>query len=385
MPASNQLLQRALILGATLSLVSLPLSAGAQDQSPKRQRETAPAPTEAQASGQEALEPLPEGEPLPDMPDAGAESASRTTTDKLAVAGKQSRAAGLGPNYIIGAEDLLDIDVFSVPELRKAVRVSNDGTIGLALVGRIKAAGLTPDQLRDTLEAKYSETYLQDPQITILVVEFHGQPVSVIGAVEKPSVYQLTGRRTLIEMLSTAGGLAKRSSAPAGRYLFVTRKGGFGDLVPTDGMELIAPDKLQINIQKLLYSQDDSLNIEIQPRDTISVTKAEVVYVLGDVRKPGGFVLEDREQVTVIQVLAMAEGVLNTAAKNRARIIRQSAGGEKTEILVNLDKVLAGKSEDVALAANDILVVPNSAAKSALKRGAEVTLSTISGVMIYRR
>jgi polysaccharide export outer membrane protein len=147
----------------------------------------------------------------------------------------------------------------------------------------------------------------------------------------------------------------------------------------------VAPEKLEINISRLLYSHEDVLNIEIQPRDTISVTKADVIYVVGDVRKPGGFVLEDRENLTVLQALAMAEGVLNTASKSQARIIRKTAEGARTEIPVDLKKVLAGKSPDEVMAANDILFVPNSAAKSALKRGAEAAIGTVSGILIYRR
>jgi len=318
-----------------------------------------------------------EGAELPDMP------AEEVRKPETARAPEVRQKAGL--NYIIGPEDVLDIDVFNVPELHKVVRVSNDGTITLTLLGHVVAAGLTADRLRDELEKKYGETYLQKPQVSVYVAEFHAQPVSVIGAVERPGLYQLAGPRSLVEVLSMAGGLAKRSSAPAGNTLFVSRKGGFGDLAPAEGMELVAPDKVEINISRLLYSHEDALNIEIQPRDTISVTKADVIYVVGDVHKPGGFVLEDRENLTVLQALAMAEGPLNTAAKSRARILRRGADGSRTEVPLDLKKVLAGKSPDIVLAANDILFVPNSAAKSALKRGAEAAVGTVSGILIYRR
>jgi len=265
------------------------------------------------------------------------------------------------------------------------VRVSNDGTIALALLGHVAAAGFTTDQLRAELEKKYGGTYLQEPQVSVYIAEFHAQPVSVIGAVEKPGLYQLTGPRSLIEVLSMAGGLAKRSAAPAGKTLLVTRKGGFGDLALAEGMELVAPETLEINITRLLYSHEDALNIAIQPRDTISVTKADIVYVVGEVRKPGGFVLEDRENLTVLQTLAMAEGALSTAAKGRARIIRKAADGSRTEIPINLNKILAGKSKDEVLAANDILFVPSSTAKGGMKRGVDVAIATISGLLIYGR
>ena len=309
-----------------------------------------------------------------------------STPGPLPVPEQQVPPAGkMTDNYVIGPEDVLDIDVFNVPELAKSVRVSNDGTISLPLIGKVDAAGLTSDQLRDEVEKKYGETYLQDPHISVFVKQFQAQPVSVIGAVELPGLYYLTGPRTLIEMLSMAGGLAKRTSSPPGRTLYVTRKGGFGDLPMAEGMKLVAPDKLEINIKRLLYSNDDSLNIRMQPLDTISVAKADVIYVVGAVRLPGGFILEDRENVTVTQALALAQGFLGSPAKSSARIIRQSPDGSKTEIRVNLKKILDGKAEDVEMAANDILFVPDSTSKTAMRRSVEAAISTVTGVLVFRR
>jgi len=186
-------------------------------------------------------------------------------------------------------------------------------------------------------------------------------------------------------MLSMAGGLAKRTSAPAGRTVLVTRKRGFGNLRPAEGMQLITPDKLEINLHRLLYSRDQALNIEIQPLDIISVSKADIVYVVGAVKKPGGFVLEDQERVTVLQALALAEGLTGTAARGKGRVIRRSEDGSRIEIPVNVGKVLKGKAPDLELAANDILFVPDSTGKLAGKRGLEATIATISGVIIWRR
>jgi polysaccharide export outer membrane protein len=286
-------------------------------------------------------------------------------------------------DYLIGPEDVLDIDVFNVPELSKTVRVGNDGRISLALLGHVQAAGLTATQLAAQLESKWGQTYLESPQVSVFVKEYHAQPVSVIGAVEKPGLYQLTGPRTLIEMLSMAGGLAKRSSAPAGRTVYVTREEGFADFQPVEGMGLVASDKVEINLQRLLYSREAALNIEIKPLDIISVSKADIVYVVGEVKRAGGFVLEDRERVTVLQALALAEGLTPTAAKRSARIIRTSQDGSRVEIPVNLSRVLKGKSPDVELAANDILFVPTSAGKAAARRGVEAAIATISGVIIW--
>jgi polysaccharide export outer membrane protein len=182
-----------------------------------------------------------------------------------------------------------------------------------------------------------------------------------------------------------AGGLGKRSSAPAGRTLLITRKGGLGEIHLVEGMHRVTSDKLEIDLNKLLYSRDDALNIEVKPLDIISVSKAEIVYVVGEVKKPGGFVLEDRERVTVLQALAMAEGVTGNAARSAARIIRNSADGSRIEIPLDLSKILKGRSLDPQLAANDILFVPTSTGKAAAKRGAEAAIGTISGILIYRR
>ena len=344
---------------------------------PAQDRKSAPPLDDAAADHtlQKLDEPA-EGAELPDMPADELKKPAGT---------RAPQGSGAPANYLIGPEDVLDVDVFNVPELHKVVRVSNDGTIALALLGHVQASGRTAEELRAELEKQYGATYLQNPQVSVYVTEFHAQPVSVIGAVERPGLYQLIAPRTLIEVLSMAGGLAKRTSAPAGKTLFVTRKGGFGDLPLGEGMELVTPEKLAINISRLLYSHEDALNIEIQPRDTISVAKADVVYVVGEVRKPGGFVLEDRENLTVLQALAMAEGVLGTAAKSQARIIRKATDGAQTEIPVDLKKVLAGKAPDEVLAANDILFVPSSAAKSAMKRGTEAAIGTVSGLIIWRR
>jgi polysaccharide export outer membrane protein len=305
--------------------------------------------------------------------------------EKSAVNQDLGDKTNLSADYVIGPEDLLDVEVFNVPELTKTVRVTNDGIISLPLLGRLQAAGLTTAELRKKLEAKWAETYLENPQVTVFVREFRARPVSVIGAVDKPGLYYLAASRTLIEVLSMAGGLAKRMNDAPGRAVLVTRRVGFGDQQLVDGMSLLAPDKLEINLRKLLYSHEDALNIDIKPFDTVSVTRADIVYVVGEVRKPGGFVLQDQEKLTVLQALALAEGLTGIAARRSAKIIHRSEDGSRTEVPVNLSKVLKGKSQDLELAANDILFVPGSSGKAAAKRGAEAAIGTISGLLVYGR
>jgi len=312
-------------------------------------------------------------------------STDTDTTAGTAPANSDRSSSVVDPNYTLGPEDVVSIDVFNVPELSKNVRVANDGQISLPLIGRVQAAGLTAEQLRQELEEKWGENYLQDPQVTVFVNEFKSKPVSVIGAVERPGLYTLTGRRTLVEVLSMAGGFGKRTTSPAGRTVLVTRKSGFKDLQPVDGMHVRGPDQIEIDLNRLLYTKDEALNIEMKPLDIVSVSKADVVYVTGAVRRPGGFVLEDRPTMTVLQAIAMAEGFTPTAAKASARILRTNQNGSKTEVPINLRKIMNGKAEDTTLAANDILFVPDSKGKIVGYRAADTAIYTVSGLLIWSR
>jgi len=178
----------------------------------------------------------------------------------------------LGADYVIGPEDILTLEVMNVPELKETVRVENDGTIPVRLLGHVKAAGLTTLQLRTDLEKQWGETYLEDPKVSVFIREFHAQPISVIGAVAKPGLYQLTGPRTLIEVISMAGGLGTRGTNQPGRFLYVTRKDGFGDLQLVEGMEQPAPDQLEIDLKQLMQTRDSALNIKMKPFDIVSVS-----------------------------------------------------------------------------------------------------------------
>jgi polysaccharide export outer membrane protein len=308
-----------------------------------------------------------------------------TTEGKTQGDSDQPSGVPLASNYILGSEDVINIDVFNVPELSKTARIANDGMISLPLIGRVQAAGLTTEQLRKELADKWGEDYLQDPQVTVFVSEFKARPVSIIGAVEKPGLYPLTGRRTLIEMLSLAGGFGKKGSSAAGRTVLITRKSGFGELQPVEGMHVRGPDQLEIDLNRLLYTKDEALNIEMKPRDIISVSKAEVVYVTGAVKRPGGFVLEDRPTMTVLQAVAMAEGFTPTAGKKSARILRTNQDGSKRQLRIDLSKVMSGKAPDTTLAANDILFVPDSTKKMVSQRAIDAGIYTFSGWLIWSR
>ena len=339
--------------------------------------------TSAQSRAQDAQNrPAPQA---PQAPQAIPNSTPYTDTPAGNAPGNSAQPSGplADPNYVLGPEDVINIDVFNVPELSKNVRVANDGMISLPLIGRVQAAGLTAEELRKELADKWGENYLQDPQVTVFINEFKAKPVSVIGAVEKPGLYSLTGQRSLIEVLSMAGGFGKKTTSPAGRTVVITRKSGFKDLQPVDGMHVHGPDQIEIDLNRLLYTRDEALNIEIKPLDTISVSKADVIYVSGAVRRPGGFVLEDRPTITVLQAITMAEGFTGTAAKGAARILRTTQDGSRTEIPVNITKIQKGKAEDTTLAANDILFVPESKGKFVSQQATQAGMSALTGWLIW--
>lgn len=181
-----------------------------------------------------------------------------------------------------------------------------------------------------------------------------------------------------------AGGLAKRNTDVPGKAVCVTRPAGSKNLQPAPGMGFVAPDKIAIDIKDLLYTHADALNIPIKPDDIIAVSKADVVYVAGSgVRKPGELILEDRDTVTVIQALAMAEGLLPNAAKHHARIIRTKVDGSRLEIPADLDKNIRENAPDPDLAANDTLNAPRSGGKATLKKSTEAIVQRVSGFIIF--
>ncbi|PYU89878.1 MAG: hypothetical protein DMG25_18115 [Acidobacteria bacterium] len=304
-------------------------------------------------------------------PDVLQDSQPASPEDDLPSTSSISGGGVLGPDYVLGPEDVVNIEVFNVPELKQTVRVENDGTIWVKLLGRVKVVGLTTEALREELESGWGKNYLENPKVVVFVREFHGRPVSVIGAVEKPGLYQLPGPRTLIEVLSMAGGLLKRTNGAAGRTVYITRKGDFGDLEMAPGMHQTAAHQIEIDLKRLLYSRNVA-------------SKAGVVYVAGEVKKPGGFLLDDRDTFTVLEALALAEGLTANAAKKSARVIRRSDNGSLSETQVDVGKILNGKADDVVLAANDVLFIPNSRVKYVGKRTAESVVGTLSGLIVFR-
>ena len=290
---------------------------------------------------------------------------------------------------VIGSGDLLHVDVFDVPELSRDVRVSDTGDISYPLIpGRITVAGLTPFQLESKLEQLLlANGLVSHPQVSVFVKEQTSQPVTVVGAVNHPMVYQVMRPTSLLEVLTEAGGVSDN----AGNIVIVTRPEPPGAAKPEPASATIGakPDeqKITIPLQNLLESGDSVFNIQIYGGDTVTVPPAGIIYVLGmGVAQPGEYILQDRgEEVTVLKALALAKGLSTFAKGNSAVILRNNPQtGVRDTIPVEIKKIEDRKADDVAMKSNDILYVPDSKGKKALARGTEAALGIGTGIAIYR-
>ena len=284
----------------------------------------------------------------------------------LCAAAQQSAgtAKKLDSGYVLGPDDQIVIHAIDSPEISdKPFLVGMNGNITLPLVGRVEAGGLTVEQLETELNTGLKK-YMHDPQVSVTVAEFRSQPVSVFGAVTKPGVIQLRGRKTLYEVLSMAGG----PTASAGSSLTVTRRRENGE-IPLAGAKRDPTGQFstaELNVQEILVGKNPAVNIEIKPNDTISVSEASanMIYVVGDVEHGGAFTLGGRQRLSVLRALSLAGGLGRTAKPQHARIIRGSPGEAKPEeIAVNVKQMLNGKAEDLVLLPQDVLVIPTSSRK----------------------
>jgi polysaccharide export outer membrane protein len=266
-------------------------------------------------------------------------------------------------DYKIGPEDLLEIAVFEEEKLNKAVRVSSQGNISLPLIGILKVKGLTANELEKEIRDLLAEKYLQDPHVSVFIKEYRNQRISVIGAVEKPSVFEVTGQKTILDALAMAGGLKEE----AGHLLFLIRSAQ-GDEIPSEEKKVShsTPKTFVIDLEDLLVKGDLSLNLPLTHGDVINIPVSGKVYVGGEVRKPGGFPLQGKK-MTASQAVAMAEGIKTEANGAGAKIFRHSEKEAGKEILaVNIYAIQKGEAEDPYLKENDIIIVPTSGTKTAL-------------------
>lgn len=263
----------------------------------------------------------------------------------------------------LGPGDLLEVSVYNVPELASKVRVSNSGDVYLPLIDYVHVSGLTQEEAQTLIEKRLVDGgFVRGPHVTIFVDEANSQGVTVIGEVAKPGIYPNVADHKLYEIISQAGGF----SASASRKIAVIRRS--------------QPDPIRVDLPRNL-ADDLSGNIDILPGDTISVPRAPIIYVVGDVGRPSGL-LVDNGSLTVLQALALAGGTNRTAKLGAARIIRKGPTG-MMETKLEIKKMLEAKSPDVTLQADDILFIPVSAAKIAAARTAEAALGMATAVSIY--
>ena len=289
------------------------------------------------------------------------------------------RAIGEGnlPAEKIGPNDLIALSVYDAPEFTRTIRVSADGYIRLPMVKRrLKAEGLLPIQMEAVIaESLRSEELLKEPVVTVTIAEYHSRPISVAGAVKKPITFQAVGPLTLLDAITRAEGLRP----DAGLEILVSKPqpGEDGDTVSLTR---------RIPIKGLIDASDSELNIALHGGEKILVPEIGKIFVVGNVKKPGVFPVQDSSETTVLQMIAMAEGLAPYAGKV-AYIYRREGSGSKNEIPIQLAKIMKREEPDVPLVADDILYITDRKSRrvtmQTLGRIATFGASTVSGVLIY--
>jgi polysaccharide biosynthesis/export protein len=251
--------------------------------------------------------------------------------------------------YKIGPKDLLEIKVLDVSEFNsQTVRVSEDGTIKLPLLGAIQVEGLTKDELEVRLAALLEATFIKNAQVSVFIKEYQSQRVLVIGAVEKPGMYELTGPMNLIQLISQTGGL-KDNAAPE---LTIYRESGGGREASVQ----------TIDLDDLLNRHNPKLNVPLQPNDAVyvAVDRMISVFVFGQVKNPGALETKASQKVTLLQAIAQAGGPMDNALRSGIIITRKDKVGKEIKIKANLNDIIRGRRPNIALQDGDVVYVPES-------------------------
>jgi len=284
---------------------------------------------------------------------------SPTTQTQPAAGPADSPGAQADTTLRLGAADLLEVSVYNVPELTSKARVSNNGDVYLPLVGYVHVEGLTTDEAQGVIEKKLSDGgFVKNPHVTVFVDQYASQGASVLGEVARPGVYPVLGQVRLFDLISAAGGLTDK----AGNSVSITHRS--------------QPDKpLNVTLARNLGDSPQA-NADISAGDTIVVRRADIVYVVGDVARPSGLLI-DRGNLTVLQAIAMAGGTTRTSKLNGTRILHKGPDGI-SEKHVELKKILEAKIPDVPLSPDDILFVPSSSLKLALQDNMSIAMQAAS-------
>ncbi len=279
------------------------------------------------------------------------------TSDTAKDTADQAGVTKLGPG------DLIEVNVYNVPELATKARVSNSGDVYLPLIDYVHLEGLTQEEAQTVIEKRLTDGgFVRNPHVTIFVDEAASQGVTLLGEVGKPGIYPDVADHKLYEVISEAGGFTNSAS----RKIAVIRRN--------------QPEPIRIDLPRNL-ADDLSGNVEILPGDTITIPRAPIIYVVGDVGRPAGL-LVDNGTLTVLQALALAGGTNHTAKMSGARILHKTPTG-MTETRIELKKMLEAKAPDVTLQADDILFVPVSGARIAAARAIDTAITMAAAVSIY--
>jgi polysaccharide export outer membrane protein len=271
-------------------------------------------------------------------------------------------------DYKIGPEDLLEISVFEEEKLNKTVRVSSQGNISLPLLGILRVKGLTANELEKEIRDLLAEKYLQDPHVSVFIKEYRSQRIAVIGAVEKPGVFEVSGQKTVLDMLAMAGGLKVSHEDGAGQLLFLIRPPRLEEEIAKEkkGSDEQISKTFVIDLEELLVKGDLTLNLPLIHGDVINIPVSGKVFVGGEVKSPGGFPLKGKK-MTVSQAIVMAGGLIFEANGEETKIFRFTGKSSEKEVLtVNVYAIQKGQSEDPYVKENDIIIVPKSGVKAFL-------------------
>jgi polysaccharide biosynthesis/export protein len=270
---------------------------------------------------------------------------------------------GVRPDYRLGPEDQIVIRTPQVSEINeRPFRIDSEGFVELPILGRIRAGGLTLQAFEQELSSRLAE-YIRDPQVFVTLAQFRGDPVFFIGAFNAPGIYPLTGSRTLVEMLTVVGGLQPN----AARRIKITRRLDYGTLPLPNAVNNpeLRISTVEISLSGLSENINPEEDIILQPFDLVSVERAERVYVSGEVVRAASIELGERNSISVIQALTEAGGFTPTAKRNEVRILRPISGTDRrAEIVIDANRIFAGRVQDFPLLPNDVLYVPSSRAKA---------------------
>ena len=276
---------------------------------------------------------------------------------------ERKTAPANGSALVIGSGDELEVTVFGAPDLSGHTRVSADGNIFMPLVGHVRIAGLSSSEAQAAIEAVLRQNnVVNDPQVSVYVKEYTSSGISVAGEVTKPGFYSAVGPHRLFDVLQAAGGPTDK----AANKVVISHRG--------------QKDATTLSISKNPAEMTAS-NVELQPGDTVVVPRAGIVYVLGEVTRPGGYVLNSSGGISVLQVVAVAGGPTHLASAGKTRLLRRTENGFQ-EQQIDVKKLLRGKAHDVSLRDEDILFVPTSGVKTVLNASALVGSATTTA--IYR-